>query len=128
MGLWLFLSFGVVSMFSLGAVAVWAGTRHEERKDFYRSEMLKKLAESGPGAVVEYLREEERQEERRRAEQRVREREGGLLAGLILLAVGVTMAIAMYYVIREVPVYLFGLIPAGIGLVFLGMSSFGRRT
>jgi hypothetical protein len=128
MGLWLFLSFAVVSMFSFVSVAVWSGTRQQERKDFYRSEMLKKLAESGSGAVVEYLHEEERQDERRRAEQRVREREGSRLAGLILLAVGITMAIAMYYVVREVPVYLFGLIPAGIGLVLLGASPFGRRT
>src|SRR6516164_1828040 len=94
MGLWLFLSFGVVSVFSCGAVAIWAGTRHEERKDFYRSEMLRKLAESGPAAVVEYLREEERQQERRRAEQRVREREGTRLGGLILLAIGITLTIA----------------------------------
>jgi hypothetical protein len=128
MGLWLFLSFGVVSVFSCGAVAIWAGTRHEERKDFYRSEMLRKLAESGPAAVVEYLREEERQQERRRAEQRVREREGTRLGGLILLAIGITLTIAMYYVVREAPVYLFGLIPASIGLVLLAQSSASRRT
>ena len=125
MGMWLFLSFSVVSLFSFISVAVWSGTRQQERKDFYHSEMLRKLAESGPGAVVEYLREEERQEERRRAEQRVREREGQRLGGLILLAIGITMAIAMYYVVREVPVYLFGLIPAGIGLMLL--VSAGRR-
>ena len=127
MGMWLFLSFGVVSLFSFVSVAVWSGTRQQERKDFYRSEMLRKLAESGSGAVVEYLREEERQEERRKAEYRVREREGHRLGGLILLAIGITMAIAMYYVVREVPVYLFGLIPAAIGLVLLATSSAGRR-
>ena len=127
MGMWLFLSFGVVSVFSFISVAVWSGTRQQERKDFYRSEMLRKLAETGSGTVVEYLREEERQDERRRIEQRVREREGQRLGGLILLAIGITMAIAMYYVVREVPVYLFGLIPAAIGLVLLATSSAGRR-
>jgi hypothetical protein len=127
MDFWLFLSFCVISVFSFISVAVWAGTRHQERKDFYRGEMLKKLSETGPSAVMEYLREEERQEERRRAEHRAREREGLRLAGFILVAVGGAMMIAMYYVIREVPVYLFGLIPLGLGLVFL-VSQIGRRT
>ena len=116
MSLAIFLSFAVVSLFSFLSIAAWAGTRHQERKDFYRSEVHRKLAESGPGAVVEYLREEEKQEERRQAEQRRRERDGSLLIGLILVAVGGTMAIAMYFVVRELPVFLFGLIPGGIGL------------
>ena len=124
----MFLSFDVVSVFSFISIAAWAGTRHQERKDFYRGEMLKKLAESGSAAVVEYLREEEKQDERRRAERRMREREGTLLTGLILLAVGGMTAIAMYFVVQELPVFLFGLIPAGIGLVFLGVSLFGRRS
>jgi len=125
--MWLFLSFGAVAVFSFMSVAAWAGTRHQERKDFYRSETLKKLAETGPGAVIEYLREEERLEDRRRAEQRGRDREGYRLVGLILLAVGITMAIAMYFVVPDLPVYLFGLIPASIGLVFFSMSISGSR-
>ena len=124
----MFLSFVVVALFSFVSIAAWTGTRHQERKDFYRSEMLKKLAESGQGAVLEYLREEERQEDRRRAEQRGREVEGYRLVGLILLAVGSTMAIAMYFVVPDLPVYLFGLIPASIGLVFFSMSLAGRRS
>jgi len=123
----MFLSFVVVALFSFISIAAWTGTRHQERKDFYRSEMLKKLAESGPGAVIEYLHEEERQQERRRAERRMHERDGNRLVGLILLAVGSTMAIAMYFVVRETPVYLFGLIPAGIGLVFFSLSFGGRN-
>jgi Flp pilus assembly protein TadB len=124
----MFLSFVVVALFSFISIAAWTGTRHQERKDFYRTEMLKKLAENGPGAVVEYLREEDRQEERRRAERRGREREGQRLVGLILLAVGSTMAISMYYVVPDLPVYLFGLIPASIGVVFFSMSLVGRRS
>ena len=127
MNIFLFLSITIISTFGFISIAVWTGMRHQERKDFYRGEMLKKLAEGGQGAVVEYLREEERQQDRRRAEQRAREREGLRLAGLILVAVGGAMIIAMYYVIREIPVYLFGLIPLAIGLVFL-VSQAGRRT
>jgi hypothetical protein len=115
----MFLSFLVVSIFSFISVAVWAGTRHQERKDFYRSETLKKLAESGSAAVLEYLREEERLNEMRQTDRRRRSREEITLAGWILLVVGVTLSVALQQIIRELPLYLFGLIPLGIGIVLL---------
>ena len=118
-GLWIFLSFGVVSVFSFISVAVWAGTRHQERKDFHRSETLKKLAESGSAAVLDYLREEERIEERRQAKERDQMIAGGRLAGVILLVVGGTLGVVLYQIVHERPVYLIGLIPFGIGLVLL---------
>ena len=123
----MFLSFLMVSVFSFISVAAWAGTRLQERKDFYRSETLKKLAESGPAAVVEYLREEERVEERRRVERRNRVVEGNRVGGMILLAVGGGLMIALYQIVRETPVYLFGLIPLGIGIVLLLASFMDRR-
>jgi len=121
-GMALFLSVLVVSLFSFISVAAWTGTRHQERKDFYRSETLKKLAESGPAAVVEYLREEERLEEVRRARQRENQDEGTRLAGMILVAVGVAMMIAFQQMVHDTPVYLLGLIPAGIGVVLFFAS------
>ena len=124
---WMFLSFVVVSVFSFISVAVWAGTRQQERKDFHRSEMLKKLAESGPAAVVEYLREEERLEERARVRQRDRAVEGTRLGGLILIAVGGMLAVALYQIVREVPVYLIGGIPFAIGVVLIAAPLLGRR-
>ena len=127
MGMWLFLSFVVVSVFSFVSVAGWAGTRQQERKDFYRSETLKKLAESGSAAVLEYLREEERLDDRRRLEERDRAREGSRLGGLILMAVGGALAIALQQIVRDQPVYLIGLIPIGLGIVLLGTSLIGRR-
>jgi hypothetical protein len=128
MDMWLFLSFGVVGVFSFLSVATWAGTRQQERKDFYRTEMLKKLAEAGSAAVVEYLHEEEKLEARRRIEQRERQRQGSLLGGLILIVVGVGLAIALYGIARDAPVYLFAIVPFGIGVVLLGTSLFGRRS
>jgi Flp pilus assembly protein TadB len=122
----MFLSFVVVSVFSFVSVAVWSGTREQERKNFHRSETLKKLAESGSAAVVEYLREEERQEERRRLEQAARVREGNRVGGLILIVVGAAVAVAFHQIVREVPIYLFGLIPFGIGLVLFTVSFTGR--
>lgn len=127
MGLFIFLSFGVVALFSFISIAVWAGTRHQERKEFYRSETLKKLAEAGPAAVVEYLREEERLNETREANRRRRSLEESGLAGWILLVVGIALTIALHQIIRELPIYLFGLIPLGIGIVLLLRSTLGRR-
>jgi membrane protein implicated in regulation of membrane protease activity len=115
----MFLSFVIVSVFSFLSIAVWAGTRQQERKDFYRSETLKKLAESGSAAVIEYLREEEKQDERRRAVHRDRMIEGNRLAGMILLVVGGMLAVFLYYIVPNMPVYLMGLIPLGIGIVLL---------
>jgi hypothetical protein len=126
-GLFIFLSFGVVALFSFISIAVWAGTRHQERKEFYRSETLKKLAEAGPAAVVEYLREEERLNETREANRRRRSLEESGLAGWILLVVGIALTIALHQIIRELPIYLFGLIPLGIGIVLLLRSTLGRR-
>src|SRR5262245_20286121 len=127
MGMWLFLSFGIVSLFSFISVAVWTGTRQEERKAFYRSEMLKKLAESGSAAVIEYLREEERQEERRIAERQKRIVEGNRVAGLILIAVGSVITVGLRKIVPDMPVYILGMTPLAIGVVFLGLSLFGRR-
>jgi Flp pilus assembly protein TadB len=126
-GLWIFLSFAVVSVFSFVAVAVWAGTRQEERKEFHRSETLKKLAESGSAAVIEYLREEERLEERRRGERREQMIQGNRLAGLILLVVGGLVAVALRQLVPDVPVYLFGMVPFGIGVVLLLTPLINRR-
>ena len=76
----MFLSFVIVSVFSFISVAVWAGTRQQERKDFYRSETLKKLAESG-SAPVNTFGKKERLEERHRPAQRERMFEGNRLGG-----------------------------------------------
>ena len=123
----MFLSFLVVSIFAFISVAAWAAARTAERKDFYRSETLKKLAESGPAAVTEYLREEEQAEERRRAGARARMHEGNRLAGLILIVVGATVTVALHQILRTVPIYLFGIVPIGVGVVLLGSTLLARR-
>jgi len=67
----LFLSVACVAVFSFVAVAAWASERRREREAYYKSETLKKIAESqGPGSssALELLREEERIEARRRRE------------------------------------------------------------
>lgn len=77
--------------------------------------------------MIEFLREEERQDERRREEDRKRTAEGGRLAGSILVVVGGVLTFALYRIVPSVPVYLIGLAPLGIGLVFFVTPLFARR-
>jgi len=115
-----FLSIGAIALFSFIAVATWSGTRMREREAYYRSETLKKIAETqgaGGASALEFLREEDRLERRRRGQ-------GQRLGGLITMAVGVGLMIFLY----SIPdpdahfAYRVGLIPLLIGAVLLGHS------
>ena len=110
-----FLSVGAIALFSFIAVAAWADARRKEREAYYRSETLKKLAETqgaGAGSALEFLREENRLGARRR-------REGQKLGGLITAAVGVGMMIFLRAVEHEESAYLVGLIPLLVGVALL---------
>lgn len=110
---------GVVSFFSFLAVASWMKARLRERQAFYKSETIKKIAESqGGSAALEYLHDCDRTVARQR-------REGQKLGGLITLAVGIGFMIFL----RHVPIsphsdgdssaYLVGLIPSLVGVALL---------
>lgn len=118
--LFMFLSVGSVALFSFIAVAAWSESRRREREAYYKSETLKKIAESGAGgsSALEYLREQEKIGERRR-------REGMKLGGLITAVVGVALMIFLWAMAHDpkigVPngIYFVGLIPLLIGIVLL---------
>lgn len=118
--MFMFLSVGAVALFSFIAVAAWSDARRKEREAYYKSETLKKIAESGAGgnAALEFLREQERIGERRR-------REGLRLGGLITAVVGVGVMILLGVMAHDptagIPggTYLAGLIPLLIGIVLL---------
>ena len=44
--IFLFLSVASVALFSFVAVAVWSSERRREREAYYRSEILKKIADT----------------------------------------------------------------------------------
>src|SRR5271165_2881318 len=94
----LFLSVGAIALFSFISVATWSDNRRREREAFYKSETLKKLAESPSTDALAVLREEERIAARRR-------QEGIRLGGLITTAVGVGVIFFLRTLVNNEPVY-----------------------
>jgi hypothetical protein len=110
----LFPAVGVLAVFSYLAVEKWTENRRKEREALYRSDTLKKIAETqgGPSAALEYLREEERDAWRRRLE-------GLKLGGLITTAAGIGAVVVLHAFLPDSPASFAGLIPLLIGLALL---------
>jgi hypothetical protein len=103
---------------SFVAVIVWLGSRLKEREDYYRSETIKKIAESGSStAALDYLRETDRI-----ALQRIR---GGLrLGGLVSAAIGIGLMVYLRGIVLGSGTYLVGLIPLLVGIVLFVYAQF----
>jgi hypothetical protein len=114
------LSIGSIALFSFLAVAAWTGTRAREREQYYKSDLLKKIAESteaGGNAALQYLREQHRLAQERR-------RGGLILGGLVTAATGVGLMVFLGAIVHRVPVYFVGLIPLLIGLAIFVYARF----
>ena len=115
--IFLFLAVGAVALFSFLAVAAWSGSRQVERTEYYKAEMMKKIAELGGerNPALEYLREQERIAAAKRL--------GGYkLAGLINVGVGLGLALLLKGLVESTPVYLTGGIPFLIGVALLAYA------
>ena len=111
----LFLGISVVAGCSVGSVSVWATERRREREAYYKSEVLKKIAEaqgSGAASALEFLHQDQKN-------WRQRVREGTKLGGLIAAAVGIALTPFLMAVVPQRPVYLAGLIPVFVGFALL---------
>ena len=118
--LFIFLSIASIALFSFVGLAAWSTERRREREAYYRSETIRKIAETqgaGSTSAIEYLREIERNALRHRTE-------GQKLGGLITVAVGIGMMVFVRGVDRSdsQPAYLVGLIPLLIGIALLSYS------
>ncbi len=111
----LFLSVGAIAVFSFVSVATWSDNRRREREAFYKSEALKKLAESPTTEALAVLREEERIAAKRR-------NEGIRLGGLITTATGLGVMAFFRLLVDDRPVWAMGLVPLLIGLAMLAHS------
>jgi uncharacterized iron-regulated membrane protein len=97
------------------AVAIWAKNRRLERKDYYRNESLKKIAEAqgqSANVALEFLRENEKI-------QAVRRREGLKLGGLVTIAVGLGFLLVMWATGPSRHAFVAGFIPFLVGLALL---------
>ena len=106
---------GSIALFSFLGVATWADARRKERETFYKSETLKKIAESsgeGARAAIELIREQEKNAANRRFE-------GMKLGGLITAVVGIGVMVLLHGLVQSQPVYLAGLIPFLVGVVLM---------
>jgi peptidoglycan/LPS O-acetylase OafA/YrhL len=118
--MFLFPIVATISLFSFIAVAVWSSARRREREAYYRSETIKKIAETpGGGSAIEFLREEEKNAARRL-------REGLKLGGVITIAVGIGLMVFVGGIDRHnpEPTYLVGLIPLLVGAALLVYACF----
>lgn len=110
---YIFVSVLMVSIFSFLSVASWADARRREREAYYKSELLKKIAEStaaGANSAIEVLREDERMQARRR-------REGARGGGLVMIGIGLSALLAGLN--HQEPIWLVGAIPLFIGAALL---------
>jgi len=106
---------GAFALYGFLAVSVWAGARRREREAYYRSEILKKIADAPqPGATsaLELYREQERAAARRR-------REGLKLGGLVTVGVGVGMWVFLLQVASKDNAHMVALIPLFAGTMML---------
>lgn len=115
-GLWFFLSVSSVALFAVFIpLASWIDSRRKEREAYYRSETLRRVAESsgeGSKATLELLWEENRQKQ-------MQMREGLKVAGLVNIAVGLALMPFLKMLLPGDAVFLCGMIPLLIGVAML---------
>jgi hypothetical protein len=128
-GLFLFLSVLMVSIFSFVSIAVWTDARRKEREAYYKSESLRRITETpGEGAkyVIEIMREEERIRQTNEYAKEIEKIQGMKIGGVVTIAVGLALMVFLYFVVDNggKPAYLVGLIPAFVGVALLVSVNF----
>ena len=107
----------LICVFTFVSITTWAENRRKEREEYYRNETYQKMLD-GSVESAETVRALIREAEERREARRRRSLKLGLkLGGLITLVSGVGLAIFLYFLEENDPIYLVALIPILVGLV-----------
>jgi ferric-dicitrate binding protein FerR (iron transport regulator) len=112
---WFMVTVVAAVAMSLIAVLGWLSLRKREREAYYRSEAVRKVAESGDSAAaLEIIRELQKAEASRM-------RNGARLAGLVTIAAGLGLMVFLAVVVvgAQRPIHLVGLIPVLVGVALL---------
>lgn len=122
-----FLAAAAVGAFAFCSVVVWVTVPAKERQARDRLSLYKTLAEN-PNENARLVLEALRQEDEQRLERKARESRGGLLlAGMILVGVGVGLAVMVTTLAEERSGWAVGLIPFLIGCALLASAFVGNR-
>jgi Domain of unknown function (DUF6249) len=111
---------GIICTFTFVSIVSWTQARRKEREAYYKSETIKKIAETQGGggpAALELLREEDRIATRHAREQQ-------RLGGLTSIAAGIGLMLFLGAIIprESLGVALVGAIPALVGVALLVYS------
>ena len=129
LGLFYFLAFGAISLFSFLSVAAWVEARKTERLNTERMALYRKLAESPTAAaelVIARLREEDEKREAEARDAARRSRRDSLQGGTIVLGVALGLGFFLKMISPSSGVWAVSTIVALIGLTIIGFS-FRRR-
>jgi hypothetical protein len=105
-------SAGAVALFTWLAVDSWVNARRKEREAFYRSETIRRIADSagGPDGVIRFIREEERIST-------LKTRERLKLAGLISAGGGIGFGFFAVMIQLTHPAWSITLVPVSLALI-----------
>ena len=105
----------MLGLFAFLAVSACASSQRDQREMKYRYELYQRMVEH-PGPVADEVRALlDRDAERRLAAEIADKRSGGF----VVLAVGIGLGTALYFLVPTQPVYLVALVPGLVGVVLL---------
>lgn len=105
----------MLGLFAFLAVSAWVSSQRDQREMKYRYELYQRMLEH-PGPVADEVRALlERDAERRQAAETADKRFGGF----VVLAVGIGLGAALYFLVPGQPVYLVALVPGLVGVMLL---------
>jgi hypothetical protein len=105
----------MLGLFGFLAVSVWVSSQRDRREMKYRYELYQRML-ANPGPVADEVRALlERDAARRQAAEIADKRFGGF----VVLAVGIGLGTALYFLVPGQPVYLLALVPALVGVLLV---------